>query len=49
MAKSDEVKNKILTRLGQAFMFSALDDKDKHIVVDAMEERRAVANEAIIT
>jgi hypothetical protein len=30
-------------------MFSALDEKEKHIVVDAMEERKAVAGEAIIT
>lgn len=40
--KSQETKDKILTRLGQAFMFSALDDKEKQIVLDAMEERRAV-------
>lgn len=30
-------------------MFSALDEKERRIVVDAMEERRAVAGEAIIT
>ena len=29
-------------------MFSALDDKEKQIVVDAMEERRAVTGEHII-
>ena len=29
-------------------MFSALDDKEKDIVIGAMEERQAVANENII-
>lgn len=31
-----------------AFMFSALDEKEKQIVVDAMEERKAVTNEDVI-
>ena len=30
-------------------MFSALDDKEKSIVVDAMEERKAQAGDHIIT
>lgn len=30
-------------------MFSALDDKEKHIVLDAMEERKAKEGEAIIS
>lgn len=38
-----------MTRLGQAFMFSALDEKEKQIVVDAMEERKAQAGDHIIT
>lgn len=36
--KSEETKNRIRTRLGQAFMFQCLDDNEKKIVVDAMEE-----------
>eukprot|EP00347_Sterkiella_histriomuscorum_P002262 403368839 len=47
--KSQETKDKIMTRLGQAFMFSALDEKEKQIVVNAMEERKAVEGEHIIT
>jgi cAMP-dependent protein kinase regulator len=39
---------RIKTRLLQSFMFSALDDKDLKIVVDAMEERNAVEGEKII-
>ena len=31
-----------------AFMFSALDDKEKTIVIDAMEERKAVPGDTII-
>lgn len=38
--KSQETKDKILARLTQAFMFSALDEKERQIVVDAMEEKR---------
>ena len=47
--KSEETKQKILARLSQAFMFSALDEKEKQIVLNAMEERRAVKGEHIIT
>ena len=38
--KSNEQKNKIGMRLNQAFMFSALDEKEKEIVINAMEERK---------
>ena len=31
-------KDKIAMRLNQAFMFSSLDDKEKEIVINAMEE-----------
>jgi hypothetical protein len=37
--KNDEQKNRIRTKLEKAFMFQALDEKEKSIVVDAMEER----------
>ena len=48
VAKSEEVKQKISERLNQAFMFSALDDNEKKIVIDAMEERKAKKGEHII-
>ena len=37
--KTQEQKERIIKRLGQAFMFSALDEKEKDIVVNAMEEK----------
>lgn len=37
--KKSETKEKISARLKQAFMFSALDDKEFEIVLDAMEEK----------
>lgn len=36
--KNQDQKARIKTRLEQAFMFSALDEKEKQIVIDAMEE-----------
>jgi len=36
--KSEEAKQRIVTRLNQAFMFSALEDKERNIVLNAMEE-----------
>lgn len=48
IAKSSDAKSAIMEKLNLAFMFSALDDKEKAIVVDAMEERKAVTNEHII-
>lgn len=38
--KSQAQKDKILMRLNQAFMFNGLDDKEKEIVVGAMEEKK---------
>lgn len=46
--KSEDTKAKILNRLNMAFMFQALDEKEKQIVVDAMEEKRAKAGEFVI-
>ncbi len=36
--KSEETKIKLKTRLLQAFMFNALDEKEFEIVVDSIEE-----------
>lgn len=37
-----------MTRLGQAFMFSMLDEKEKHILVDAMQVVSFKANDIVI-
>lgn len=46
--KTDEAKNAIRERLGQAFMFSALDDKEKDIVINAMEECNFSTDDTVI-
>jgi hypothetical protein len=46
--KSEDTKTKIKVRLDQAFMFSALDDKEKSIVIDAMDEKRVKKGDTII-
>lgn len=38
----------IRDKLDKAFMFSGLDDGEKKIVADAMEEKKAFKNEAVI-
>lgn len=38
--KNEAQKMRIAQRLAQAFMFSALDDNEKNIVIDAMEEKK---------
>lgn len=38
--KSDHVKQKIKSNLERSFMFSSLDEMEKNIIVDAMQERR---------
>ena len=48
IAKSDEAKGQIYEKLNMAFMFSALDDKEKEIVVDAMEEIKVDVNDVVI-
>jgi len=40
IAKTNEQKDRIRKRLENAFMFSALDDKEKNIVIDAMLEKQ---------
>eukprot|EP00347_Sterkiella_histriomuscorum_P007226 403349777 len=46
--KSDQIKDKIRNRLKQSFMFSALDENELEVVIDAMDEQRATAGESII-
>jgi len=46
--KSEEAKKAICEKIEKAFMFSGLDDGEKQIVVDAMEEKKAFKNEAVI-
>ena len=47
--KSEEQKQRISDRLSSAFMFEALDDSERNIVINAMEERKASAGDAVIT
>lgn len=46
--KTPEQNERITKRLGQAFMFQALDDKEKAIVVKAMAERIFKAGQTVI-
>lgn len=46
--KSETVKQAIMDKIQQAFMFSGLDDKEKLIVVDAMAEKQAQPGEVVI-
>jgi len=48
IAKSEEAKKAIVEKIEKAFMFSGLDEAEKQIVVDAMEEKKAFKNEAVI-
>ena len=47
-AKEADAKNAIREKLNMAFMFSALDDKEQEIVVDAMEECKISVNDVVI-
>ena len=46
--KSDASKQAILEKLNKAFMFQSLSDKEKDVVIDAMEEINAPERENII-
>lgn len=46
--KTADQKHHIALRLNQAFMFSALDDKEKESVINAMEEKKVKAGEWVI-
>ena len=48
VAKSEDAKQAIREKLNMAFMFSALDENEKRIVVDAMEECKIGTNEVVI-
>lgn len=48
MSKTAEVKQALRKKLDQAFMFSALDEKEKEVVIDAMTEVKIANNEVII-
>lgn len=47
--KSEETKNKLRTRLLQAFMFNALEEGELCVVIDAIEEVKAAPGNEIIT
>lgn len=46
--KSIEIKQKIRDRLSKAFMFGALEEKEREIVINAMEERTFKAGDNVI-
>ena len=46
--KSEAAKKQIYEKLNLAFMFSALDEKEKEIVVNAMEEVKVDVNDVVI-
>ena len=46
--KTAEQKERIIERLSRAFMFSALDEKERDIVVNSMEERKMGPGEMVI-
>ena len=49
IAKSEETKTKLRTRLLQAFMFNALEEGELKVVIDAIEEVKATPGTEIIT
>lgn len=46
--KSIDVKIALRKKLDMAFMFSALDEKEKNVVIDAMVELKAAVNDVVI-
>ena len=46
--KNQEVKNKIKQRLTGAFMFMGLEEKDLQVVIDAMDQKKLLAEEFVI-
>lgn len=46
--KSEAVTKAIMEKIEKSFMFSGLDDKEKQVVVDAMEEKVAQPGEVVI-
>jgi cAMP-dependent protein kinase regulator len=39
ITKTEDQKKRIRTKLNMSFMFKALDEKEKLVVIDAMEEK----------
>ncbi|KAL4494637.1 hypothetical protein ABPG72_004539 [Tetrahymena utriculariae] len=46
--KKPEIVQRITKRLSEAFMFSALDENERKIVIDAMEEKKFAKDEYVI-
>jgi cAMP-dependent protein kinase regulator len=46
--KSEQAKAAIMDKIEKSFMFSGLDEAEKDIVVDAMEEKKTFKNECVI-
>lgn len=46
--KSDDQKSRIVERLSKSFMFSVLENHEKNIIVDAMEEKNCNSGDVII-
>ena len=46
--KSDEIRRKIIERLEKSFMFAALDDVERNVVVNAMEEKKFTVGSLVI-
>eukprot|EP00356_Strombidium_inclinatum_P016573 CAMPEP_0170494834 /NCGR_PEP_ID=MMETSP0208-20121228/14861_1 /TAXON_ID=197538 /ORGANISM="Strombidium inclinatum, Strain S3" /LENGTH=417 /DNA_ID=CAMNT_0010770937 /DNA_START=22 /DNA_END=1272 /DNA_ORIENTATION=- len=46
--KSEQAKEAIMDKIAKSFMFSGLDEDEKKIVVDAMEEKKTFKNECVI-
>lgn len=46
--KDQDAKDAILEKISMSFMFSGLDEAEKQVVVDAMEEKKTFKNEAVI-
>lgn len=46
--KSQEIRTKIMDRLEKSFMFAALDDVERNVVVNAMEEKKFTEGSIVI-
>jgi len=48
ITKTADAKKQIADKLNMSFMFSALDENEKSIVIDAMEEIKVDVNTVVI-
>jgi cAMP-dependent protein kinase regulator len=46
--KDEKVRAAIMDKIEKSFMFSGLDDAEKQVVVDAMEDKKVFKNEVVI-